>query len=54
MKLKVLWIKVWHESCECARRLNGNAYNSKQKWSHDKYPCECKEPVDWSCGNVES
>ena len=34
---------VQHEPRECKCRLNGNACNSKQKWNHEKCPCEFKK-----------
>ena len=34
---------VRHKSCECECRLNENAWNSKQKWSHNERVYECKK-----------
>ena len=28
-------VLLQHKSCKCKRRLNENAWNSKQKWNHD-------------------
>ena len=39
---------VQHESCQFKFRLNENVYNTKQKWNHDKFQCQCKELADWS------
>ena len=41
-------ISVQHESCKCKCRLNGNTYNSKQKWHHDKYQCKSEISINWS------
>ena len=37
---------VQHESFESKYGLN--KCNSKQKWIHDEFRCECKELDDWS------
>ena len=34
---------VQHELCQCKCRLNEGVCNSKQKWNHDEYWCECQE-----------
>ena len=52
----------WHETCKCKCRLNGSAYNNKQRWNEDKCMCECKELIDkgmcdkgfiWNPGNCK-
>lgn len=30
-------------SCNCKSRVNEILCNSKQKWNHDEYLCECKK-----------
>ena len=41
-----------HQSCERKCGLNKTVCNSKQKWDHNEYWCECKELDDWgSCKN---
>ena len=43
---------VHHRSCECKCRLNESVCNSKKKWNHNEYPCECKELDNWgTCKN---
>ena len=37
-----------HKLCDCKWEFNGSACNSKQKWNHDEYRCECKELDDRS------
>ena len=32
---------VQQESFDCKCGLNESACNSKQKWNHDEYRCEC-------------
>ena len=39
---------VQYELCESKCGLNESVCNSKQKWNHNKYRCECKELDDWS------
>ena len=39
---------VQHKSYVCKCRLNKSVCNSKQKWNHDEYRCECKKFNDWS------
>ena len=36
----------WHETCECAFRLDDSVCNSKQRWNDDKCRCECKKLID--------
>ena len=41
---------VHPESCQCGP--NESVCNSKQKWNHDKCPCNCKKFDGWvSCKN---
>ena len=42
---------IQHESCECKCELNESVCNSKQKWNHNEYWCECKELN--ICGSCE-
>ena len=39
---------IQYELCESKCGLNEGVCNSKQKWNHNKYRCECKELDDWS------
>ena len=34
----------WHATCKC--RLDGSAFNNKQRWNDDKCRCERKELID--------
>ena len=34
---------LWHESCECACKLNSSVCNSKQIWNSDTCRCDCNE-----------
>ena len=36
---------IWHESCKCVCKLTASVCNNKQRWSEDKYMCECKEDL---------
>ena len=36
----------WHETCKCKCRLDGSAFNNKQRWNDDTCRCECKELID--------
>ena len=37
---------VLHESCEGKCGLNERVCNSKQKWNHEEYRCECKDDLE--------
>ena len=32
----------WHETCKCECSRDASICNNKQRWSDDKYRCECK------------
>ena len=36
----------WHKTCKCKCGLDVSVYNSKKRWSKDKWRCECKELID--------
>ena len=38
---------VQYEQCQCKYGLDERACNSKQKWNHKEYWCDCKELDDW-------
>ena len=35
-----------HETFKCKCRLDGSAFNNKQRWNGDKCRCECKGLID--------
>ena len=35
-------------SCECKCGFDGRKCSTKQKWSNDKFQCECKRPMKHS------
>ena len=41
---------VQHKSCGCNVNWMKSVCNSKQKWNHSEWRCECKEVDNWgSC-----
>ena len=35
----------WHETCKCKFRSDANVFNNEERWSNEKYRCECKELI---------
>ena len=44
---------VQHVLFECKFGLDESLYNSKEKWNHDKYRCECKKLGDWGSWKID-